>query len=703
MKTIIAVFLVCCLSNYINAQINEPGCSLLNIETTMDLSQKGGKYITSSGVLKVLVVFAKFKNDTSPHPYWPANSYPSEMSAFIDANDQTNSSHYLNLTNYFNQMSFGNIKVIGVAVGQQTPYEKSHYIHTGSVYPNRSEANEDILLAVDNQVNYNQFDNWTYNTNYVHRNVPDGIIDMVIVIWRDIVFCDPYGPGAWSGEASLGGGPEFWVENNQKKIRMDFGADPTYGPYGSGVTIQYWALRDDKRNFKVSVHEVAHWLIGGVHPFVYGDLRHSFWGMLTLADQGICANSYERERLAWINPTPIEGTILSAPMSDYITTPSSYKYHPNNGIVNEMYFFENHQKISLYDNGTTNSYDKGIFILHVQDGSYNGNIAKIRPSSGFWNWNSPYATNCWGNNLPAFQKSGVNRDGYGNRDRITSTNSITNFLYAYINDDNQVECNDWMHGYGFTNAFTPTYNDVFSPWSNPPAKTWTGLSTDFLMEVTNEFSGIVTARFAIQNAIGGKPSKPQNPQLSANPGNGLVRFSWEFHLAGESDVNLYEVSRKVTELGGVWQVIGTTTNDYFVDTEYLYAPGAGDFGLTYRVRAKDTQNNYSIYSDVVRTRAEALGKESYISAVVENYELSTNYPNPFNPSTVINYSVQEAGVVKIKVYDILGSEVAELVNEMKEAGYHSIEFNASNLPSGVYIYTLQVNEFSASQKMLLLK
>ena len=80
---------------YINTlpQVNEPGCSLLNIETTMDLAQKGGKYVTSSGVLKILVVFAKFKNDNSDHPYWPANSYPAEMNGFIDPNIQLNSSH----------------------------------------------------------------------------------------------------------------------------------------------------------------------------------------------------------------------------------------------------------------------------------------------------------------------------------------------------------------------------------------------------------------------------------------------------------------------------------------------------------------------------------------------------------------------------------------------------------------------------------
>jgi photosystem II stability/assembly factor-like uncharacterized protein len=85
------------------------------------------------------------------------------------------------------------------------------------------------------------------------------------------------------------------------------------------------------------------------------------------------------------------------------------------------------------------------------------------------------------------------------------------------------------------------------------------------------------------------------------------------------------------------------------------------------------------------------------------YILAQNYPNPFNPSTTINYSIKDAGLVSLKVFDILGREVAVLVNDNKEAGYHSVEFNASNLPSGIFIYTLQVNGYTNSKKMLLLK
>ena len=84
-------------------------------------------------------------------------------------------------------------------------------------------------------------------------------------------------------------------------------------------------------------------------------------------------------------------------------------------------------------------------------------------------------------------------------------------------------------------------------------------------------------------------------------------------------------------------------------------------------------------------------------------KLLSNYPNPFNPSTTIKYQLKEPGFVTLKVYDILGKEVAALVNENKGAGYYSVHFDASKLSSGLYIYRLRVNNFVESKKMLLTK
>ena len=93
------------------------------------------------------------------------------------------------------------------------------------------------------------------------------------------------------------------------------------------------------------------------------------------------------------------------------------------------------------------------------------------------------------------------------------------------------------------------------------------------------------------------------------------------------------------------------------------------------------------------------------------FALQQNYPNPFNPATTIKYSVpkiinNQSSIINIKVYDILGSEVATLVNENKPAGNYEVKFNveqASNLSSGVYFYTLKFGTFSETKKMILMK
>jgi len=86
-----------------------------------------------------------------------------------------------------------------------------------------------------------------------------------------------------------------------------------------------------------------------------------------------------------------------------------------------------------------------------------------------------------------------------------------------------------------------------------------------------------------------------------------------------------------------------------------------------------------------------------------NFELYQNYPNPFNPTTTIKYKITNSGFVSLKVYDMLGQEVAVLVNETKHPGVYELNFNASNLSSGVYVYRLQAGEHSSTKKLVLMK
>ena len=88
---------------------------------------------------------------------------------------------------------------------------------------------------------------------------------------------------------------------------------------------------------------------------------------------------------------------------------------------------------------------------------------------------------------------------------------------------------------------------------------------------------------------------------------------------------------------------------------------------------------------------------------VFTFSLTQNFPNPFNPTTIIRYSVPQTTLVIIKVYNLLGSEIATLVNEEKSFGNYKMQFDGSNLSSGVYFYRMQAGNFNSTKKFILLR
>ena len=113
---------------------------------------------------------------------------------------------------------------------------------------------------------------------------------------------------------------------------------------------------------------------------------------------------------------------------------------------------------------------------------------------------------------------------------------------------------------------------------------------------------------------------------------------------------------------------------------------------SYRLKQIDTDGKFE-YSKIIEVD---LGSPM-------NYELSQNYPNPFNPSTTIRFSLSESSFINLTIFNSLGEKIKELVNELKETGGYTVEFNAKNYPRGTYIYRLQANDFTQIKKMVLIK
>jgi hypothetical protein len=117
--------------------------------------------------------------------------------------------------------------------------------------------------------------------------------------------------------------------------------------------------------------------------------------------------------------------------------------------------------------------------------------------------------------------------------------------------------------------------------------------------------------------------------------------------------------------------------------------------------------SFSNYKLVPRKADDFVGYTTDIdditNGVVSSYQLTQNYPNPFNPVTAIQYAIPEAGFVQIKIYNIIGQQVASLVNMQQSAGNYKVLFDASKLSSGVYLYQINVNNYQQTKKMMLMK
>ncbi|MEO8209053.1 MAG: T9SS type A sorting domain-containing protein [bacterium] len=120
------------------------------------------------------------------------------------------------------------------------------------------------------------------------------------------------------------------------------------------------------------------------------------------------------------------------------------------------------------------------------------------------------------------------------------------------------------------------------------------------------------------------------------------------------------------------------------------------------VRMFNTDNPSQYVQDTFKVQIGTVGITP-LSSFIKDYNLYQNYPNPFNPVTVISYQLTVSSYTKLNVYDVLGNEVATLINKKQNAGSYSVEFEGSNFASGIYFYKLIVGNFTDVKRMMLIK
>ena len=182
--------------------------------------------------------------------------------------------------------------------------------------------------------------------------------------------------------------------------------------------------------------------------------------------------------------------------------------------------------------------------------------------------------------------------------------------------------------------------------------------------------------------------------FTASVRNSEVQLLWS--TASELSNRGFEIERSVNDnnnfvtVGFVEGKGSSTEINYYSFTDNPQLSGVTQ--LYYRLKQVDFDGTFS-YSEIVNVSYD----------VPAEFVLGQNFPNPFNPSTRISYFVPKESFISIKVYDFLGSEVKTLVNEYKATGSYDLVFDASNLPSGTYFYTLIADNYSSTKKMIILK
>ncbi len=215
-------------------------------------------------------------------------------------------------------------------------------------------------------------------------------------------------------------------------------------------------------------------------------------------------------------------------------------------------------------------------------------------------------------------------------------------------------------------------------------------------DLPGEFPGWLTAKFdASGNLL-------WYNRFKLNPG-------WEeypyFALTGPED-EIY-ITGNVGVVSGGTTYQGLETVRYNSDGSNSWVAGVNQYaGIGKGLALGDDMSLYAVgmfyYSVIKYSQSTPTGIEQ-ISEIPEKFNLEQNYPNPFNRSTTIKFTIPESGNTIVKVYKIAGSEVAILINEVKQPGTYEVDFNAADLSSGVYFYSLQTDNFREVKQMILLK
>ncbi len=433
-----------------------------------------GNYTTSVGKIKVLFIFVKFKDDTVKSDAWKLENMklPGWANKIVNNNTEINFPDN-NLTQYYYEMSNGNFFLYGDVYPKLVIpklFQKE--------YKSISDVNSEVLTKLDKEIDFSKYDNWSKGKDNKYVNKPDGNVDVIFIVYRDFIN-RLFFNNSWTGIAHL-----YLKED----IKTNDGVTIKTGRLDAGSGIEVRGAKNGFTYIKyVLAHEFGHLLFGAGHIENTTNLTLMTGGPVWNACRGM--NSWERVYLDWMKFKDVNTNENSEVwLDDYLTTNSALRIKLKN---NEWFIIENHQKKSRNDWAG----DKGIYIYKLNYANRYPPKMGVKCADGNWDFKIDEKKQKVIKTIPnPLGKSEMNFS------RNLKNKSYACSIETY--EDNSA----WGDQF---DAFDLTYNNLFSPLSNPSSQN--NSKKDFAIHLIKKEGSKYLLKFVFNNIY--KETPPSKPQI----------------------------------------------------------------------------------------------------------------------------------------------------------------------------------------------
>lgn len=506
----------------------------------------GGKYLPATGTVRVLVVFAQFKDDQQDpsNPNWPLNHLPS-WSGQLFAQEQSTTYSAWTVSDYYHQMSNGRYHILGDVYPKlvTTTLTSEQYAQHGMDF---GTINREILSSIDNDVDFSKYDRWgimRFNGTVYMNESGDGTAEMVIIIFRNIP-SKSFGSTTvraalgyqWSAIALLGYNGPF-ISNEGITIKSGFP--------GSGITMTNGLQYPHAKVVAILAHEYGHYLFE-VHHF------ETRGGLGLMGGSGPAMNAYERARLGYITLRDISFDQM-AELDDYVTTGTAYRVPVT---ADEFFIVENRQRLSMYDGigergEEVKPYGKGIYIYHVTGESVNN--LDVESAAGNWDWAvQKWFPNPWAPSvmLPLIVRSTPNPRGQDAFDGFTVNGAMYFKDFAPVAGKDTVVWTAASQG-SAEDAFTVHGNNTFAPWTNPNSNRVDGSATGVEVRLLRQEGNRIRVWFSLNGqgsvtSVEGDgtstiPNEVELEQNYPNPFNPTTVIRYRLPVSGTVSLRVFNM------------------------------------------------------------------------------------------------------------------------------------------------------------------